>query len=144
MKRFALFCLIPVLAAGCATRPVALADAQPVPPDRVFGFQQPLDAPSGSLVVVRDVGHIASGCPMAFYVDGVLAAHVRTGETTTLTIPAGNRILGAGPAGKGLCTLGDETAHRRETSHVVEAGKQTKVRLALTHEGIIQVTPTAF
>lgn len=144
MKRFALLCLIPVFAVGCATRPVALSDAQEVPPDRVFGFQQSLDVPSGSLVVVRDVGYTGSRCPMAFYVDGVLAAHIKTGEVTTLSVPAGNRILGAEPAGRGLCTLGDETAHRRETSHAVETGKQTKVRLALTHEGIIQVTPTAF
>jgi hypothetical protein len=81
---------------------------------------------------------------MAFYVDGTLAAYLSTGETTTLTVLAGNRILSAGPAGKGVCTWGNEEAHRRETSFAVGEGTSTKIRLAITHEGVIQVTPTAF
>ncbi|UBB26331.1 hypothetical protein LAG73_04385 [Pseudoxanthomonas japonensis] len=144
MKRFAVFCLIPVLAMGCATRPVALTDTQPVPAERVFAYNQPIDTPSGTLVVVRDVGHMAGGCPLAFYIDGVLTAHLRTGEATTLTVPAGSHILGAGPAGKGMCAWTDEEANRRETAHTIEPGSQSKIRLALTREGVYQVTPTAF
>lgn len=81
---------------------------------------------------------------MAFYVDGTLAAHLRPGEVTTLMVPVGNRILSAGPAGKGMCSWSNEAAHRRETSYPVVEGEQGKIRLAMTHEGVIQVTPTAF
>lgn len=144
MKRFAVFCLIPALAAACATSPVALTDAKPIPADRVFAYGQPIDGPSGQLVVVRDEGSQAKGCPMAFYVDGKLTAHVRTSETTTLTVPAGSRILGAGPAGEGMCAWANKAAHTRETSHVVEPGSRTKVRLSVMGEGIYQVTPTGF
>lgn len=136
--------LTAVALVGCSTHPVALDKAAAVPADQVFAFQSPDIAASGKLVIARDAGYMASGCPMAFYVDGKLAAHLRAGETTTLTVPAGNRILSAGPAGKGMCTWGNEQAHRRETSYAVEAGTTAKIRLAITHEGVIQVTPTAF
>lgn len=56
MKRFAAFCLIPALAAACATSPVTLTNAKPDPADRVFAYNQPIDGPSGTLVVVRDEG----------------------------------------------------------------------------------------
>ncbi|GAB3091446.1 hypothetical protein GCM10027159_05190 [Lysobacter terrae] len=84
------------------------------------------------------------GCPAAFYVDGQLVAQVRAGETTTLFVPVGNRIVGVGPAGKGLCTLADPATHRRETSLLIDPNNQTKVRLSIVGEGIYQVTPTAF
>lgn len=144
MKRLALFCLISVWVSGCATSPVALTDAKPVPADRIYAYRQPVNGASGTLVVVRDEGFQSKGCPVAFYIDGTLAAHVRAGETVTLTVPVGNRILGIGPAGKGLCSLADEATHRRETSLAVDSGSQTKVRVAVVGEGFYQVTPTAF
>lgn len=81
---------------------------------------------------------------MGLYLDGKLTAHVRTGETTTLTVPVGSRILGAGPAGEGMCAWANEATHTRETSHVVEPGSRTKVRLPVMGEGIYQVKPTGF
>lgn len=144
MKRFAMLCLIPALAAACATRPVALTEAKPVPVDRVFAYSQAHVGPSGTVVIVRDAGHMGGGCPLALYVDGVLAAHVRTSETVTLTVPAGNHIFGGGPAGSGMCAWRDEAAHRRETSQEVKAGSRIKIRLAMTQEGVIQITPTGF
>lgn len=143
MNRFALLTAAVIALAGCATHPVSSSEAVPVPQDRVFAFRTPAST-SGTLVVVRDEGYISSGCPMAFYVDGQLAAYLRTGEIATFHVPAGTRILGAGPAGKGMCTWGNEDAHRRETTFSVGEGTSTKIRLAITHEGVIQVTPTAF
>ena len=128
MSRLLAVAAATALLVGCSTHPVASNEAKPVPPDRVFAFQSPSPTPTGMLVVVRDEGLQGRGCPAAFYIDGQLVAHVRAGETMTLSVPAGNRILGVGPAGKGLCTLADPATHRRETSVVVDPGTQTKVR----------------
>lgn len=144
MKRLALIAVCTAALVGCATHPIPSSEALPVPTDRVFAFQAPTDKPSGTLVVVRDKGFIGGGCPMAFYVDGTLAAHLRTGESTMLIVPAGSRILGAGPAGAGMCQWGKTEAYRREAAQLVTEGTTTKIRLAITHEGVIQVTPTAF
>ena len=144
MKRLVLIAVCTVALVGCATHPVPTSEALPVPTDRVFAFQTPIDKPSGTLIVVRDKGLSASGCPMAFYIDGTLAAHLRTGESTTLVVPAGARILGAGPAGKGMCSWANAETYRREASQLVIEGTTTKIRLAITQNGVIQVTPTAF
>lgn len=144
MKRFALFCLIPVLAAACATSPVALIDAKPVPADRVFAYSQLIDGPSGHLVLVRDQGAFGAACPMAVYVDGQIAAHFRTSETLTLYLPAGQHVIGAGPSGGGMCSWTNEAAHRREIALAVQAGTQAKMRLSITQQGLYQITPTGF
>ena len=144
MKHLVLIVVCTAALVGCATHPVPSSEALPVPTDRVFAFQTPTDRPSGTLVVVRDRGFIAGGCPMAFFVDGTLAAHLRTGESTTLIVPAGAHILGAGPAGAGMCSWANTETYRREASQLVTEGTTTKIRLAITQNGIIQVTPTAF
>lgn len=144
MKRFALFCLIPVLAAACATSPVALTDAMPVPADRVFAYNQPIDGPSGQLVVVRDQGAFGAACPIALYVDGVIAAHFRTSEVLTIHLTPGQHVIGAGPSGGGMCSWTNEAAHRREIAHTVEAGSEAKMRLSITQQGLYQITPTGF
>jgi len=144
MKRFALFCLIPVLAAACATSPVALTDAKPVPADRVFAHNQPVEGPSGQLVVVRDQGALGAACPIALYINGQIAALFRTSETLTLHLQAGQYVIGAGPSGGGMCSWTNEAAHRREISHTVQPGTQAKMRLSITQQGLYQITPTGF
>ena len=144
MKRLMLLFVAAALVTGCATHPVAPSDAKPVPADRIFAYQPSGDATSSTIVIARDEGFQSKGCPMAFYVDGTLAAHLRAGETTTLEVPAGNHIFGAGPAGKGLCAMANEATHRRETSMTTEPGSRTKLRLAVVQEGLIQISPTAF
>lgn len=144
MKRFAVFCLIPVLATACATSPVALSEAKPVPADRVFAHSQPIDEPSGQLVVVRDQGALGAACPIALYVDGQIAAHFRTSETLTFHLPVGQHVIGAGPSGGGVCSWTNEAAHRREIAHTVESSKQAKMRLSITQQGLYQITPTGF
>lgn len=94
MKRFVVFCLITVLAAACATSPLALTDAKPVPADRVFAHGQPIVGPSGQLVVVRDQGAFGAACPIAVYVDLIVAAHFRTSETLTLHLAPGPHVIG--------------------------------------------------
>lgn len=144
MKRLMLFFATAVLITGCATHPVAPADAKPVPADRVFAYQPTGDANSSTITIARDEGMQSKQCPLAVYVDGTLAAHLRTGEVATLEVPAGNHVIGASPAGKGLCAMVNEAAHRREVSVTTEPGSRTKLRLAIAREGLIQISPTAF
>ncbi|MHC9086260.1 hypothetical protein ACYX7E_14710 [Luteimonas sp. RIT-PG2_3] len=110
----------------------------------MFAYNQPIDVPSGQIVVVRDAGLPGAACPFGFYIDGQLTAHLRRGETTTLIIPAGSRILAVGPAGTGVCDLVNAEARRRETTVMVEPSSVTKIRLAVTQDGTYMVTPTAF
>lgn len=144
MKKILMYLVATIALAGCATRQISADQAQPVPTDRVFAFNTAGDGASGQLVVTRDVGAVGGACPLALYIDGTLAAHLRRGESVTLTVPAGSRIVSASFAGKGLCKWGDESAHRREISRMVTAGNKTSIRLALAHDGLIQVSPTAF
>ncbi len=145
MKGTILPLLLTAMLTSCAaTRPIALQDATPVPVERIFAFKGPADDSTGAVIVVRDMGHMGGGCPMGFYVDGELAAHVRKGETVALTIPAGNHVLGAGPEGDGVCSWNNEAAKRREISLAVQAGGRTKIRLAYTQQGDAIVSPTAF
>lgn len=144
MKKIVVCVALSMAVAGCVTRPIASDEAQPVPVERVFAFQDAGDAPVGELIVTRDLGAMGAACPLAFYIDGTMAAHLRRGESVTFKVPGGNRVIGAGFAGKGVCSLNNGAAHRRETSHTVTNGSKTKIRLAMTHDGVIHVTPTAF
>ncbi len=81
---------------------------------------------------------------MALYVDGALAAHIRTGEYIELPAAAGKHIVGVGPAGKGACTFKNETANRRELGIEVPDTGKVKLRAGLTQNGDYQITPTAF
>jgi hypothetical protein len=110
----------------------------------VFAYNKPIDGPSGQIVVVRDAGLPGAACPFGFYIDGQLAAHLRRAETTTLIVPAGDHILGVGPAGTGVCDLVNVEARRRETTVMVEPNGIAKIRLAVTQDGTYLVTPTAF
>ena len=144
MNRLMLLFAAAALVTGCATHPVASTDAKPVPADRIFAYQPSGNATSSTVLVTRDEGLQSKQCPLAFYVDGTLAAHLRTGEVATLEVPAGNHVLGASPAGKGLCSMVNEAAHRREVSVTTEPGSRTKLRLAIAGQGVIQISPTAF
>ncbi|PZP58026.1 MAG: hypothetical protein DI597_20240 [Pseudoxanthomonas spadix] len=143
MKRYVLLCLTTVLA-GCATHPVDLKDAKPVTADRIFAFKEGDQAATGKVIVVRDLGATGSLCPMAFYVDATLAAQLYRGEVVSLQVPAGDHILGAGPAGKGMCSWNNEAAHRRELSVTITASGTSKIRLGMNQGGVIEITPTAF
>lgn len=143
MKGLTLLC-VTMLLTGCATRPIAVKEAMPVPADRIFAQVPTESGAQGHLVVVRDLGHTAGYCPMAFYVDGTLIAHVYRGEVLSLEVPAGEHIFGASPAGKGMCSWADQAAHLRELSLTVKADRTPTIRLGVSWDGVIQISPTAF
>ena len=83
---------------GCATTPIPLSEAVPVPPDRQFLFAIPVGG-TAPIVITRDIGMLGTGCATRVTVDGKLAALVRSGEKVTLNIPSGTVVLGAEPDG---------------------------------------------
>ncbi|WP_295574461.1 hypothetical protein [Stenotrophomonas maltophilia] len=143
MKGIVAAVAIATVLAGCsATRPIATEMAKPVPASQIFAYAQPA-ADTGAVVVTRDVGLSGSKCPVAFYVDGKVAANVDNGQTMTLHVPSGKHILGAGPAGTGVCGIVSRTAHLREAGFDVVAGSTMKLRLGFTRDGTYQITQTA-
>lgn len=143
MKGFSAAAAVVALLAGCsATRPIATEMAKPVPASQIFAYAQPA-TDTGTVIVTRDVGLAGSKCPVAFYVDGEVAAHVDNGQTMTVYIPSGKHILGAGPAGTGVCGIVSRTAHMREAAFDVVAGDRLKLRLGFTRDGTYQIAPTA-
>lgn len=144
MKGIIATVVVSLLLAGCsATRPISADAAKPVPANQIFAYNLP-DARTGTVVVTRDIGLSGSKCPVAFYVDGKVAAHVDTGQTMTLHVPSGSHIFGSGPAGTGVCGVVSRTAHLREASFDIVAGGTLKLRLGFTRDGTYQITPTAF
>lgn len=83
-----------VLLTGCATTPVPISEATPVPPTRHLAFKSPGDG-TAPVVIRRDSGLQASVCATQVFVNGALAAYIRSGEIVTLHVPAGETILGA-------------------------------------------------
>lgn len=84
--------LATALLTGCANQPIEFSKAQPIPEQRLYAYQSENDA---TLKVTRDSGFIGAALRTDFYIDGVLAASFRPGESAVFGIPAGSRIIGA-------------------------------------------------
>jgi hypothetical protein len=95
--------LIALALGGCATSPMPVSYAKPVPADEVYGFKGEGTKDSGSLTVFRDEGFVGSGCDIMFYIDGQRAAKIGPGQKATFNLPAGEVNLGTGLAESGLC-----------------------------------------
>lgn len=130
-----------LLLAACATSQTPPEAATAVPTDRVLAFAAPT-ADTAPVTVTRDVGIMNAGCPLAFLVDGETVALIRRGETMTLYIPAGDRLLGVTPAGEGLCnSMADR--YRRENSQRLQAGQPFRLRIGLQSDGEPFVQPAS-
>lgn len=122
---------------GCATnsRPVTLSEAIPASAERVLALQDPINGPSGRIVVTRDKGWAGSACLYALYIDGVLAARLETHESATFLIPAGEHLLRSGrdPQGRGLCATFQNEWTQRETT--LQPGETKHFRLTIDANG---------
>lgn len=124
-----------LMLSGCATTPMDHARAVPVPADRLVGFQNSIDGPSGTLVLTRDKGFLGSGCYYGFFIDNTLAARIDNSEAATFIVPTGELVLRAGrdPEGKALCGLGKEEWTQRET--IIRDGEKKYFRLSIDPNG---------
>ncbi len=87
-----------VLLTGCATTPVSLSEAIPIPADRQLLFGS-ASASTSPVIITRDVGILGTGCATRVTVDGKLAALIRSGEKLTLNLPSSTVVVGAEPDG---------------------------------------------
>lgn len=120
-----------------------MAEAAPVPADRLLAFQSPIAGDSGTVITIRDAGFTGSGCNMAVYIDGTLAARIGDAEVATFYLSAGDHIIGTGPTGRGTCVIGQERL-RREIGVSLEPGETKKFRLSINPNSGPAIEPTAF
>lgn len=88
---------------GCATSPIPVSEARPVPADKMYALKDQGTKDSGRLTVVREDGFFGSGCDVVFYIDGQRAAKIGPGQKASFVLPAGEVNLGTGLAESGLC-----------------------------------------
>lgn len=120
------------LLTACASTPVPLTEAKPVPADRLLAFQAKADG-TGRAVVTRDRSFQGAGCYAGFFVDGNLVGKLDPGESATFHLPAGEHIVGVGSKdGRGLCAMGNGTLHEITT---VFAADQTRYYRIVTPPG---------
>jgi len=129
-----------VMLAGCATTPIPLVDAKPVPPNRIFTQTSISARDTSSITVVRDIGYLGAGCDFGFYLDGRLVARLAAGERLSLDVSPGEYILGAATVGRALCSQGED--QRREIASIVKAGDKKIYRISARTDGGIAIEPT--
>lgn len=115
-----------LLLTGCASTAIPIGQADPVPRDELYAFQNKPAGESGKVTVVRDSGMVGSGCDIVVYVDGRKAAKIGTGQRASFYLPPGNPSIGAGLAGSGLCG----GAAIRTISVNVKSGKESLYRIS--------------
>lgn len=89
------------------------------------------------LTVKRDRGFTGGACASKLYVDGSLAAEVKTSEKIALFLAPGKHLLGVKPSG--ICAGG--TA---EAAVVLEANAPQSYRISVEQSGDLRLQPTAF
>ncbi len=114
-----------LLISGCSSYRTDKPD--PVPKERLLGFQQPLDNAS-TLVVRRDIGMLGGGCYVAVMIDRTVAARIGIGEVASFQVPAGERIVGIDTDTADTTLCGKGSLHR-EILVQASAGSHENVRI---------------
>ncbi|HUK40734.1 MAG TPA: hypothetical protein VLX11_06820 [Candidatus Acidoferrales bacterium] len=137
MRFLALFLVLGLTA--CATHPIAVNQASPVPASRVLAPQWLAQVPyTGSLVVKRDSGFMGSACNIRVFVDAVPVADLAPSEKVELYVPLGEHIVGV-TSSSSFCGGG-----AFEASVVVAPERQKILRIAAGQSGDIYLQPSAF
>ena len=134
----ALALVLAALFVGCATSPVRVAQARPVPADRLLSGFRAVAQPSSStakIIVVRDAGILGAGAPAKLLVDGAPVARLWPGERVQFFPSAGDHILGVKPDPQLMGALS-------ETSASVTAGRTYYFRISIS-ETSFKIQPTA-
>lgn len=135
MKKLILFFALITLS-GCATTAVQPGEAKPVPPERIFLYQN--SASDGAkLTVVRDSGFLGGGCYYGFYINGKRAASLDAGEKVEFSLPAGEWMLGM--KGEGKVCIADNFLNEREIT--LSNGQHKGVRLFSDPSGNLDIKP---
>ena len=137
MRFFAVFLALSLTA--CATQPVTIRQASPVPSSRILAPQWLSQAPyTGSLIIKRDSGLMGSACTIRVFIDAVPVADLAPSEKVEIFVPLGEHIVSAAPIGT-LCGGGTS-----EAAVVIRPESQKILRIASGQSGYIHVQPSAF
>jgi hypothetical protein len=97
MRLFFLGLALVAFCAGCATTPIPVKEAKPVPADRVFRSSSIPKNGNVTVLFVRDTGFVGSGVYHHLFIDGRKAASLNPGEKIELVLPPGEHIFGVTP-----------------------------------------------
>lgn len=126
--------------AACATTPVPLAQARPVPQDRLYAFQKPAVQDSAVLLVIRDKGFLGGGCYYALYINNKLAARFETEEKARFYVKPGEVLLryGRDPKGRSLCGTLEKQWSTHETIMKPKEAKDFRLTIDQNGRPIVQ------
>lgn len=125
--------LIAISVVGCSTEPVLPQNAKEV--NAATEFRQKSN--TTEVTIIRDKGFVAGGCAITSYVNGVPLAQLETGEKVRAFLPAGAVIIGAGFAGKGLCS----GAPKKEREFIITADTPRTLRIFTDQSGNVDILP---
>ena len=136
--RFSILFLV-LWVSACATHPISIDQAAPVPSARILAPQWLSQAPyTGSLVVKRDSGFMGSACTVRVFVDAVPVADLGPSEKIELFVALGEHVVGAASTGM-FCGGG-----AFEAAVVIGPERQKILRIASGQSGDIYLQPSAF
>ena len=116
-----------LLLSACATKPVAMNSAIPVPADRIVGtsFLQPDEKRTEQVTVTRDRGFMGSAINMLVSVNSDPIAALDTGEMVTFYLAPGRYVFVA----QGKPNLLNEAPGETEVHVVDEQSNRFRLRL---------------
>lgn len=139
MRTFLLFLVAALVLSGCTTTPLLDSQSSPVEDKQLFAYQTEPSGEYGLISVKRDGGIFGSGCRLGVYIDGTLAARVGSSEIARFKVPVGERLIGVGPGGAGLCSM----ISLREQSILVKNKETKKFRISADMNSGAALTPTS-
>jgi hypothetical protein len=137
MRFFAVLLILSLTA--CATQPVYVSQAAPVPSARILAPQWLSRGPyTGPLTIKRDSGFMGSACTIRVFVDAVAVADLAPSEKVELFIPVGEHIVLA-TSSHSICGGGTS-----EAAVVIYAEREKILRIASGQSGDIHLQPSGF
>ena len=124
---------------GCATSPITINAASPVPSSRILAPQLLSQAQyTGSLVIKRDSGFMGSACTVRIFLGALPIADLAPSEKVELFVPLGEHIVVATSISS-FCGGGTS-----EAAVVIAPERQKILRVASGQSGDIHLQPSAF
>jgi hypothetical protein len=123
---------------GCSSTVVPPSQAKWAPAERIFKFQDSTQN-KPNLIVIRDSGFGGAGCFASVYIDGVVAAKLDPGEKAIFYVDSGDRAVGAGLEGRGLCGASGE---RQERYITLKPNEHKYLRVFTSADGDMDIRPT--
>jgi hypothetical protein len=124
---------------ACATQPITIDQASPVPSSRILAPQWLAQSQyTGSLIIKRDSGFMGSACTVRVFIDAVPVADLAPSEKVELFVALGEHVVGATPNGM-FCGGGAS-----EAAVVISPERQKILRIASGQSGDIHLQPSAF